>query len=739
MNILSDEFNVSGYIHGLASRCDKQDMSRKADEAKVWEKEAMRHILIPDHSIMGEFDDIEKKWIEFNSMPKKHRRESDWKSIELFGMTNQDTYDAFRSEYLKQDFDTSIEKLLAGCDIDSLVQEGASVSDGYIDDYEAGMYSDDQPVEYSTLEVEEAIQWAENSNRVIIVPTRTLDELEDSWTAFNSMVFNHRQQSDDRSIALFGLTNLKHYEYLKKQFLDADISDDKVQKYSSMVESCDRIVNYDNFRYIKEIAATQPKITLIRSIIDQRIPLRGTYEAAISNNLISGVTSVLDTMHGNLDTGINHGDLPYYTPDEIVQMQNTFADYPDPDNVILSNGITVQEWFEQYKALYDGFYTEYAKTSPLWVTKVRELMHGLERIKESGSEYAIKARMRSIYELGWNPNIPFTEKARKIATYSINEAITNRNPSNCKVIDLRGFSSNHEIPIYESENAKTLFPIYITLTEGNSTFSSVIKNMTKSVYSHASIAFDPDLKKMYSFGIENKVNKGGKGGFRDEDVADVPNGGHLTVHVFFVGAEPYRNIKDWVMSLEDNIAKTSYGYKNLLWYLFKIPGNTNDYSMFCSQFVDRCLKLADIDITGSKSLFVAPEDLNKAAKSEKRIYLVYEGLASNYNGTTVRKLIDSLTRTAIPLKEHTVYLRDMASYLTGLSSNLYNVSFIREMRHHLQNTIPSNYINNPIKGFLHEHLFDSLEIRDYMEGCTGQTPITIDQVNAAIEKFIPSL
>lgn len=734
MNILSDEFRVSNYIKTEPSNTEYMQSVFAADE---WCKDYDRYMVTPNNINPESNEDL---WIKYNSMTKKQRRESDWKSIELFGTTNQDNYESNRKNYLGSDFDTDIEKIISGLDADTSIQE-ASISDGYIDDYESEMYHDgEQPIEYGSIEVEEAIKWAEDSNRVIIVPTRSLEELEASWEAFNSMLFKHRQWSDDKSISLFGLTNLKHYEYLKKQFLKEDISKEEVEKYASLVEN--HIINTDMTCYYKELVHTQPTSVAVKSIIEAVIPNKSFYEDRIISNIIDDALEDNDLICNNPEVNDFYGDLPCYTPDEMINMRNTLdLEYPEADNVMLDDVTSVSEWFECYKAAFNGFYTEFGVMNKSWVQKVRELSYGLKRLKESNaSNDAIKSRMRSLYELGWNPDIDFENvKARRNQSWIMNERM-NKLGRNTRVVDLRGFSAKKEIDAFTESEKKPIYPIYIVLTEGKTLFSAAIKGLTKSIYSHASIAFNAELTDMYSFAIDNKdasKSNGIKGGLRVEDLSYVPEGGRMHLYAFFVGKEPYDKIRNWVLNLNASSARTSYGYKNLISYLFKIPTHTSDYSMFCSQFVDRCLKLIDVDITGKDSVYVSPEDFNKAARNESRIYHIYQGLASSYKGSKTESLINSLIKKAIPLKEHAIYLRDERSYLAGISANMYDVNFLREMSYHLQNTVKDDHI----KKFLQEVLFDKIEVRDYMEGYikedTHSDKPSIEFMTKAIRNIYP--
>ena len=87
-NILDDEFMISTYLNKEPSVNEVIDNSKAIEKAIQWSADANRVLIIPTCDL----DDIEDQWNKFNQMPKKSRRMSDWKSLELFGWTNQDTY-----------------------------------------------------------------------------------------------------------------------------------------------------------------------------------------------------------------------------------------------------------------------------------------------------------------------------------------------------------------------------------------------------------------------------------------------------------------------------------------------------------------------------------------------------------------------------------------------------------------------------------------------------------------------
>ena len=729
-NITDEEFKVMNYIHrpNDIKRMPIRDLSNQIEEAIRWSVNAMRTIIIPTTDL----EDLEAQWIKFNDMPKKHRRESDWKSLELFGVTNQTNYESMRSTILGNDIENEIEKEFDNvkyrvgssweteftnfADIHTIQAGDIPVSESYIDAFMSDEYYDDDEVEYTSEDVEKARHWSNESNRIIIIPTRTLGELEALWDAFGAMHHKHCRESDWMSLELFGVTNLKHYEYLKNQFLRSDSSAADSDRYGSVVEYT---ANPNLKGYFNELCKTSTTMHVVKSLLELATPRKSIYEDRIVSNIIS---TTLDNINGLSEMlpeyDITCGDMPYFSPEDMIDMGINSVNPEDnyygvsADNLHVNDDITVAEWFEMYKATYNGFYTQFSELASDWVHKVRTLMHELNRIKESGNENAINAKKQSILELGWNPNIEFTNKARKIARECAQYRMTNKNGIT-RVIDLRGFSvpENQNIALYEDtsiSNEEKLYPVYIVMAEGKNQFSVAVKRVTHSKYSHVSISFDSSMEHMYSFGLTG-TTKNKSNGFREENLKDdIPLGGRVDIFVFFVPKHILDKMTNMVYNLRDNADKTGYSILNIFTYLFNIPYN-RDMKMMCSQFVTRCLKVADIDITGIDPSLTSPEDINKAAINEKRIYSVYRGIASSYDAVKTEKLVQSLMKNAEPLKE-SFYFTDEASYLTGIITNINNPIALKQMQHRID--LVTNKMTRKI---LEEVLFDSLNIKPYCE------------------------
>ena len=721
-NILDDEFMISTYLSKEPSTNEIIDNSRAIEKAIEWSADANRVLIIPT----GDLDDIEDQWNKFNQMPKKSRRMSDWKSLELFGCTNQDTYENCRNAALANDIDA--------IDIDSFDDDdhGIPLAESAVDLYYADTYYHPEIVNYTPEDVDKARDWADEANRAIIVPTRTLEELEGLWDAYNTMIKKHRRESDWMSLEIFGLTNLRHYEHLKSQFLKQDIP--IPDTYGYVVESADAFLK----RYLENVKSTA--VTAGRVMLESARKYKNVVEETITNNVLSDALDKYDSeLICNVSDGVCAGDMPYYDPDTMADM-GVFSINPEDnyfdaisDNPMLDDKISVQEWFELYKYANQGFYTEFHTYSGIWANKVRQLMFELARFKVSGNEKAIKARKQAILELGWNPDVEFSDKARALATECARDRI-NSLSTPTKVIDLTKHYSNVSVSsLKEAVNsAGNLRPVYVVLVEGKSYMSRAIKIATRDIYSHAAISLTTDLKDMYSYGININSNSE-RAGFRKESIEDLPAGGRIRLYAFFVSNEVYKKIEAFIDTFKNNAEKTSYSYMNLITYLFNIPYN-KDWSLICSQFVDKCLKAGGIDIIKKDSSVVSPHDLNVVLKEERRIYTLYEGSAAKYDAIKIDVLVSSLIAKAKPLKESKIRYIDEGRYISDVLSHMGNIPVLLEMQEHIDIVK-----NDMTKRILESLIFDAINIKEYKPMPKQSVSNSMTFIENAITKHMTSV
>ena len=679
----------------------------KTKEAKDWAEDSIRTIITPTEDLK----ELEDEWNAYNNMIKKHRRESDWKSLELFGMDNQTHYESLRAKLLQDDIEDDGHL--------SQIDDGDSpILESYVD--AADSYYNSDAIHYTTEDVEKAKAWASEANRTIIIPTRTIEELESLWDSYNLMVKKHRRESDWMSEELFGITNLRHYEHLKAQFMRQDV--DKSKDYNIMLEGANA---RDIKSYVNELCESGD-VSSISSVISKMTkPSKSIYEELIVNNIISDAIATCNGISQSIPIITTAGDMPAISANDMIDMgvfssnpeNNYFGELSDNDYIV-EDGLSTKEWFELYKLESAGLPSGINSVSHLWVDRVRVLMHELSVLENTNAgTQAINAKKQSILELGWNPSIPFTSRNRTIA----NECYKNRLAnvvSTPKVVDLREFVSDDNLlsntVMLEASNKSNLKPVFVVMTEGKSKFSDAIRAVTHSIYSHASISFDYTLETMYSYAIA-----GEKPGFRKENIKNISKASTVGVYVFFVSEPIYDKMVAMIDDIKENINKAGYSYKNLITFLFNIPYN-DDYKMLCSQFVDRCLKVAGIDISKRDSSLMSPARLDDSLKNTERVYHVYEGLATKYDANKTKKLINALMGKAKPLKEGLeIMYKDESSFISAISNNSNNISVLLALKEH------SDIVKNPLyKKFLEEVLFDTIEIRPFVEA--KRAPIRFD-------------
>lgn len=100
-DLTGTDFSISSYIDNkLKSQIQVPHENRDSvKDAIQWQGDSNIIII----STANNLNELEELWIAFNQMPIRLRRESDWKSLELFGVTNKDHYDHLKEKILARD------------------------------------------------------------------------------------------------------------------------------------------------------------------------------------------------------------------------------------------------------------------------------------------------------------------------------------------------------------------------------------------------------------------------------------------------------------------------------------------------------------------------------------------------------------------------------------------------------------------------------------------------------------
>lgn len=180
--------------------------------------------------------------------------------------------------------------------------------------------------------------------------------------------------------------------------------------------------------------------------------------------------------------------------------------------------------------------------------------------------------------------------------------------------------------------------IYIILTHTGTVLSRIIKYYTKDEFSHVSIALDPDLKEMYSFGRLNPYNPFW-GSFVHEEI----NKGTFKrfkrtkteVYSLFVTDEQYEKARKIITYFNDNKEKYKFNILGLICVsIHKRIKRKN--SFYCAEFVKHVLKASGVSEVNDLPQIIRPENF----KQIQGLRLEYEGLLRKYKKKKYLRLKD---------------------------------------------------------------------------------------------------
>lgn len=167
--------------------------------------------------------------------------------------------------------------------------------------------------------------------------------------------------------------------------------------------------------------------------------------------------------------------------------------------------------------------------------------------------------------------------------------------------------------------------IYVLMTDTGTLFTKMIKFVTKAPRNHASIAFDSDLKDVYSFGRKQPLNPL-SGGFVKEDMKGKLFGKAVcAVYSCTISRSAYERMQAYILAIEAN--KENYKY-NLIG-LFGVMLNMEfqrENAYFCTQFVAKVFEHSGLPIADKPASLVTPGDLENSAA----LQLEFQGELERY-------------------------------------------------------------------------------------------------------------
>lgn len=180
---------------------------------------------------------------------------------------------------------------------------------------------------------------------------------------------------------------------------------------------------------------------------------------------------------------------------------------------------------------------------------------------------------------------------------------------------ISGYKPN-EYNIYES-SSNGLFPIYAIIFSNDTTFGKLIRKVTGSPYSHATVSLDATLNEMYSFSdIPYNHDKDTSAGFVRESLWSpmFQDNRYFTVFVTFTDAKGIKRFNDNLRVFKNSYTKYDYNDIGLLEYLLRMK-NTKRHDIhkklkwFCSEFVSYML-YSSTGIEEFKDILQSPDDLS---------------------------------------------------------------------------------------------------------------------------------
>jgi len=159
--------------------------------------------------------------------------------------------------------------------------------------------------------------------------------------------------------------------------------------------------------------------------------------------------------------------------------------------------------------------------------------------------------------------------------------------------------------------------------------SKCINVYTKEPYTHVSIAFDEELKELYSFGRLRPRNPI-LAGFVKEDVV---NGTYArfpetmcALYSLEINNLQYKKLMKELQKFKRDGEKYGYNLIGLIGVMVNYPIERK-YNYFCSQFVSSLLRKSGIKLIDKHTALTSPRDFRECGE----LNLVYEGKLQSYS------------------------------------------------------------------------------------------------------------
>lgn len=166
--------------------------------------------------------------------------------------------------------------------------------------------------------------------------------------------------------------------------------------------------------------------------------------------------------------------------------------------------------------------------------------------------------------------------------------------------------------------------VYIVLTSTTTYLSQAIKFFTNERLCHVSMAFDHELKEVYSFGRKDQRNPF-IGGFVQENLnGPVFRDAYCAIYKIPVNIDSYLLMRKRIYHFHTHAYLYRYNFLGMIPTMFNIEWTRKNH-YFCSQFVNDILEYGNIHLFRKSSVLITPADFIHCGLAK-----VYEGMLSNY-------------------------------------------------------------------------------------------------------------
>lgn len=215
----------------------------------------------------------------------------------------------------------------------------------------------------------------------------------------------------------------------------------------------------------------------------------------------------------------------------------------------------------------------------------------------------------------------------------------------------------------QAEAGKKLHPVYVYISSGNNPVAIGIKAATGDQWSHASIAFDTSLTRLYTMCPRvwnDNDTKANVMGFNIENARKYLrqdyNGNRYALYVKFVNDNTYKAMKDKMHYFVENKASLKYDWIGIAKMFVGMRTANTKGRYVCSNLVAAILN-ADRNLTGGKPTdTIKPGDLQHIDDA----FLVDFGFFRNYDQVAIDKRVAEIYEENYGSKKGTVSAKEQA-------------------------------------------------------------------------------